>query len=294
MREKTNMSTLGRTESLKSIPRRPWGNWVLLASSYVITTGGLAMVIGILLPGRLTSPWPWIRTEYALVAACVFMVITLVIHLSFEQRQANVLNARFLQMLAETHSATQRRLYALLRVSRIMGLQSDLQHVFESIMAACLEAFTCDQASLMLLDADRRFLVVRAARGHTDPSRVLGTKKEIGEGIAGWVAKNKTPLILGGAGDDNKNPEIKLLVSSLSAAMVVPIILRDELVGVINVSSRSPGTVYEDHDLQALMVFAENAGACVRHAEQAEWMRKTIASLREPVERAGKTSPARS
>jgi hypothetical protein len=42
--------------------------------------------------------------------------------------------------------------------------------------------------------------------------------------------------------------------------------------------------------MHALEVFAENAGACIRHAEQAEWMRKTIAGLREQVEQSGRNA----
>lgn len=273
------------TRVLQALPKRSWGNWMVLASSFVVTTGGLAVIVTVLLPERLTSPWPWIRTDYALVIACLFMVITLVLHLSLQQRHVDQMNAEFLRMRDEVHAASRRRLYALLGVSRIMGLQSDLQSVFESITATCRETFTCDQASLMLFDAARKRLVVRAAHGHADPARVIGSEKQIGEGVAGWVAKNKTPLILGRAGETSAHPDVQLLTPALSAAIVVPIILRDELVGVVSISSRVADTVYEDDDLHALQVFAENAGACIRHAEQAEWMRKTIDGLRDQLKR---------
>ncbi len=272
--------------TIQRVPRRSWGNWVVLATSYVITTGGLAVAIALLLPDRFTSPWPWVRTEYALVGACVLLVITLVTYLSFEQRHLDRLNAQFLRLEGEVQANARRRLYALLSVSRIMGHHSDLQSIFESITAACKETFQCDQASLMQFDSARKRLVVRAARGHADPSKVIGTEKWIGEGIAGWVAQHQTPLILGRAGEPNAHPELKLASKTLSAAIVVPIILRDELVGVISISSRSPDVRYEDDDLHALKVFAENAGACIRHAEQAEWMRKTITGLREQLEQA--------
>ena len=52
--------------------------------------------------------------------------------------------------------------------------------------------------------------------------------------------------------------------------------VRDELVGVLNISSRAPNTIYVEEDLRALEVFAENAGTCIRQAERAEWMRQTI------------------
>jgi GAF domain-containing protein len=105
------------------------------------------------------------------------------------------------------------------------------------------------------------------------------------------VAKNKTSLILGRAGEPTEHPDLPLLSETLSAAIVVPILLREELVGVINVGSRAPGIEYNVDDLQALTVFAENAGACIRHAEQAEWMRNTIEKLREQ-SRSGATSDA--
>jgi transcriptional regulator with GAF, ATPase, and Fis domain len=267
------------------LPRRSWSNWLLLASSYLVTTSGLALTLALLLPDRLFSPWPWVRTDYALIAACVFLVVTLIIHLSMEQRQVEQMNEQFLALQTRVHETERRRLYALLGVSRIMGLQSDLQQVFESIVGACRDAFACDQASLMLYDPARRSLVVRAASGHEHLDAVLGSEQEFGKGVAGWVAKNRTPLILGRADTTPAHPEIPMLSRSLSAAIVVPIILRDELVGVVSVSSRSSDVSYEANDLHALEVFAENAGACIRHTEQAEWMRKTIAGLRDQLDR---------
>ena len=40
--------------------------------------------------------------------------------------------------------------------------------------------------------------------------------------------------------------------------------------------SRVPGVKYNDEDLQALQVFAENVGTVIHHSEHVEWMRKTI------------------
>ena len=89
-----------------------------------------------------------------------------------------------------------------------------------------------------------------------------------------------------------KYPDLELKDWALSAAMVVPIIVRDELVGVLNISTTSPEIEYYDSDLQALQVFAENAGACIRHAEHVEWMRKTIEQLRSKEDqKAGSADP---
>ena len=76
--------------------------------------------------------------------------------------------------------------------------------------------------------------------------------------------------------DARRFPGLRRTPGRATAAMVVPIIVRGDVIGVLNVSSRSNGADYHDDDLRALQVFAENAGTCIRHAEQAAWMRELI------------------
>jgi hypothetical protein len=70
--------------------------------------------------------------------------------------------------------------------------------------------------------------------------------------------------------------------------MVVPIIVRDDLVGVLNVSSRSKDIIYESEDLLALEGFSSSAGVCIRHTEHVNWMRQMVPHLNdlEPADKA--------
>ncbi|HEU4365641.1 MAG TPA: GAF domain-containing protein [Candidatus Krumholzibacteria bacterium] len=286
------VSTPGRSSGRTGLPRRSWANWALLAGTFVLTTVGLSLIIATLLPERLVSPWPWVRTDLALVVACLFLVLTLVLHLTNEQRHIDGLNEQFIKLNNEVHENARRRLYALLDLSRVMGMQSDPQNVFDCITKSCVDTFHCDQASLMLFNEQRRVLVVRSAHGHQDVSRILGHEQPIGQGIAGWAALHEKPLIIGRETVLAESPELKLSHPHLSAAIVVPIILRDELVGVVNISSRSPDVSYDEDDMRALKVFAENAGTCIRNTERAQWMRTTIESLQEQLARAQQTLPS--
>lgn len=273
-----------RRPSTEIVVRRSWGNWVLLAATTLITTTGLGLAITTLLPNRMVSPWPWVRTDVTLVCACLLLVVTMIIHLTREQRNLNRLNEEIRQFEDEVNEASRRRMFGLLNVSRIMGVHNTPEAVFDCIAKSCVEAFPCDRASLMLYDDKSKKLVVRAAWGG-DVSHMLGAEQGMGEGVAGWAAEHKQALILGRERELRENPALKLKSASLVAAMVVPIILREELVGVINVGSQSPDVEYRQDDLQALQVFAENAGSCIRHAEQAEWMRKTMENLRKQAAR---------
>ena len=122
-------------------------------------------------------------------------------------------------------------------------------------------------------------LEVRSATGHENLGQVLGARQRLGQGVAGWVAEAREPLILGPHVDPARFRNLQSKVATLSAAMVVPIVLRDELLGVLSASSRVEGMRYDKNDLRALEVFAETAGISVRHAQQSEWMRETIRKL---------------
>ena len=141
-------------------------------------------------------------------------------------------------------------------------------------------------AAIAALLARSRQPVGMCAGEHTSRSRSNSSR-------ATWSAAIRTCSCRPAPGSVGlANPELKLSYPHLSAAIVVPIILRDELVGVVNISSRSPNVRYDEDDMRALKMFAENAGTCIRNTERAQWMRTTIESLREQLARAQQALPS--
>jgi len=259
-----------------------WRNWVLVISLMVTVTLGLSGAILLIRNGSLESLWPWGNTEVVLITGLSLVVLFSALYLTQQQRKLSRIHR---QLLLTQQDAARRisrhfdRLVAILNVSRTMGSETDPQSVLQTITDSCLGTFDCDRVSLMILDRNSGELEVRSASGDAAIDQVVGTRVPVGEGIAGWVAEHKKPLILGGAVDPETYANFTRQSSAPSAAMVVPIVLRGELVGVMNVAGFSDEIVYDEEDLHALMVFAENAGICCRHTEQAEWMRQTIQRL---------------
>ncbi len=72
---------------------------------------------------------------------------------------------------------------------------------------------------------------------------------------------------------------LELKDRTITAAIVAPIMVRAELVGVLTVSSRTQGARYDQEDLQALSVFAENAGTCI---DLMEWIERTKRMNQKP------------
>ncbi|MDH3217249.1 MAG: GAF domain-containing protein [Candidatus Krumholzibacteria bacterium] len=266
-------------QNIRNLARRESRYWYLLAAICIMTTLGLVVAISPLLQERISTLWPWANTSIVLLAGLAISMGLLVTYLTLQQGKARDMR-RQLQAMSEESVLRERqnlaRLRALLNVSRMMGSVTNLENVFNTIVCTCLEVFQCQQASLMLLNERTRELETRAVTGHANPDVVKNATQKIGTGIAGWVAQEQEPLILTRDTDLSLYPDLQLKDKSINAAMIVPILLRDEFIGVINISSRSPDVTYTDQDLQALRVFAENAGTCIRHAQHVEWMRKTL------------------
>jgi len=273
------------------IHRSAYVNWFLIATVILLTAVSSLSVLPPVLSDRFSSVWIFSKQEMTVIVG-LSLTLILLAGLAHQQRYLRALRTHFAaeqQLALESAERQTARLYALLNVSRVMVAQSDLQSVFDSITRLCCDAFGCDQASLMLYDADTNTLEVRAVSGKQVREGVLGARQPYGKGISGWVAQRREPLLLKHGDRPSDIPGLDPTKKELSAAMVVPVILRDELVGVINVSARMKNVEFDADDLRALQAFAENVGAAVRHTEQADWMRTTIRKLQSQKDRSGIT-----
>lgn len=254
------------------LERHSWRNWMLLAGVLLITILGLATAIPPLMSEPTFIFWPWQKTDYALLGGLSLIVLIFVGYLTHQQHLMIVMRNQLQQLQEQKKERMKQhteRLYKLLNVSRIMESKFDIQHVLDRITKICVEVFECHQASLMLFDEETQELEVRSTGGHSYMTQYIGKRQKLGEGIAGWAAAYREPLLLGSDSDLRKFTGDNYQHRPIKAAMVVPIFRKDNLVGVINVGTRSPYQKFDKEDLHGLEVFAENAGVCIHYPTQA-------------------------
>ena len=251
-----------------------------------VTVTNVAVLITaqmLLYSGLISDMWPWQKTHMSLMAVLAVANVGFILYLTLQKKQIISMQNRMQMMEIEKNEKISRnaaRLYALTNVSRKMCSETEPEKIFKYITDTCSEIFNCSRASLMLLDTDNNELVVRAVSPMSEDS-FSGVRQKVGKGIAGYVAENRKSLLLRRDTDWTKLEGLKANIDGTISAMVVPIVLRDELVGVVNVATIQEEIEYDKEDISALQVFADNAGAFIRHSEQAEWMRKTIDRLRK-------------
>lgn len=266
----------------RQLHRRTWRNWFFLAGVLILTTIGLATAIPPLLSERLVNPWPWVKTDLVLIIGLSLTVLVFIAYMTQQQRQVMHLHQRLENMQEQSDLRLRQnadRIFALTSMSRIMGVETDLQKIFNAITKICAETFQADRTSLMLREENSDYLIVESVCGRSS-DEIIYIPRRIGEGISGWVAKNRMPLLLNSPADYEAYPDLEFNDREINSAMVVPIIVRDELVGVINVSSWSSEVEYESEDVRALQILADNAGVCIRHTEHINWIKKIAPKLR--------------
>lgn len=110
--------------------------------------------------------------------------------------------------------------------------------------------------SLMLIDKKTRELRISAAKGLT-PEIIEKSRKKVGEGIAGWVAKEGKSLLIKDVSRDPVFRESRFYSQyTTKSLMCVPIKVRDQVVGVLNANNKTSTESFSDADLSLFITFS--------------------------------------
>jgi transcriptional regulator with GAF, ATPase, and Fis domain len=208
--------------------------------------------------------------EFVLLGALSASVATLGLYGLILRRR---LEARRAQLIDTHHRSLVHlqkyydQLIDLHKVSRTLASKTTPATLFNRIAQICFEIFDCERVSIMVVDADKHELEVKAAVGHGDMNLVLGARQGIGDGVAGWVAEHRRPLLLGPQINVEKFWRFKPKNEVIFSSMAVPVMFREKLYGVLCVSSRTQEIFYSQDDLRIVEVMAWNAAVSIRHVE---------------------------
>lgn len=154
-------------------------------------------------------------------------------------------------------------LSAIFEVSSRANSFRTVDEALQFIAHSARECLSADRASVMLLDG--RELVVKATAGGEGRGDA-GRRAPLGEGVAGWVAAHRRPLLL------NARRDLEAFFREgapdrTASALCVPLHLEGESIGVLNVS-RHAGTgraPFLDRHLKLLTIFADYAATTIRN-----------------------------
>jgi transcriptional regulator with GAF, ATPase, and Fis domain len=161
----------------------------------------------------------------------------------------------------------------LLDAGKQMNAVLELNELLDTILRSACELLDATGGSVMLVEETD--LVTVCALGR---DAAVGQRMRLGEGVAGYVAIRRDPVLIDGHADPELFPGLVLREPYVESAMSVPLVHRAELQGVLNVNAPI-GRSFTEYDLRALAVFAEQAALAIANARLYEAERAHVAAL---------------
>lgn len=194
-----------------------------------------------------------------------------------DQAGIAVLNAR---LYAESQRQA-RVMTALAESSAAIKESLKLDDVLRRILDQISQALRVEVVSLALIDLGTGELVYRASTGAQNQS-VIGIRLAMGQGVAGWVAKEGRGVIIPVAREDPRfspgNDEI--LGFETKAIACAPIRSQDQVIGVLE-ALNPVDKVFDPEALLLLTGVGSFAGTAIRHAQLFEQLEAAHQRYRE-------------
>ena len=167
-----------------------------------------------------------------------------------------------------------REVDVLHRISASISNQLDLEAILKHIVEVVVEVTTADACLLYLLSDSQDELILRASK-NPHPKLIGRITIGLGEGITGWVAQERTRVVI--PSNANDDPLFKffhnLPEDRYQAFVSVPIMAKKEVVGVINVQHKRPKR-YQPDEIALLSTIANQVGGAIENARLYDQMQR--------------------
>jgi GAF domain-containing protein len=140
------------------------------------------------------------------------------------------------------------RLAALIRIRGAAAAPCDVRELLAAMVQALAPAIPYESATAFVYEKGAERLVPVAVQGaHVD--LIPDIHFDNGAGFSSWVAKTRRPVLLSSFREDPNGVPVERPASFLS----IPVLVEEEVVGVLNFAHRRPGTFTPaDRDLVLL------------------------------------------
>ncbi len=172
-----------------------------------------------------------------------------------------------------------REVDVLHRISESISNTLDLESVLRHIVEVVVEVTKADACLLYLLSDRKDELILRASK-NPHPKLIGRITIGLGEGITGWVARERTRVVI--PSNATEDPRFKffnnLPEDRYQAFVSVPIMVKKEVIGVINVQHKRTRR-YRDDELALLTTIANQVGGAIENARLYDQMKRKALQL---------------
>ncbi len=153
------------------------------------------------------------------------------------------------------------QLSVLYQVSRTISSTLKLDDILQTILDFSIKISGAGRGSIMLLDKTKRTFFIKIPYDKSEKNINKITFAE-SKNTIGWVVKNKKFLYIEDLENDKRFSKIEIIRRRIKQLLIIPIIVEDKVIGVINLENTSLGP----DTIDLLKSFSEGAAVAVNNA----------------------------
>ncbi|MCK5126234.1 MAG: GAF domain-containing protein [candidate division Zixibacteria bacterium] len=211
-----------------------------------------------------------------------FPQLELVIKRGLDRRRLGRAKSFLLTELQDKNKALSDRfeeINALYRAGKSLSSTIDLNELLGTVIELATGVLKADIGSIMLLDENREYLTIAASQG-LSAEIVKTTKTPIGTSISGHVAQSGEPLFISNvAADPRFKKENRDERYGRASLLSVPLLVKNKVIGVINMAHKTAGGEFSEHDLTLLSTFATQAAVAIDNAATFQQLKRRVLEL---------------
>jgi PAS domain S-box-containing protein len=190
------------------------------------------------------------------------------------QRLARELEQRVAERTAQLRHE-QQNTETLLRILTEVSASLDLDRALNRTLALLNDAVRAEQGTIMLLNPEDDLLHYRAGYGYLS-DRVGTAQREttfkVGEGLAGWVVQNREAALVADVQRDPRWTPTSSATRENRSAIVAPLLVGDDVIGVLMVFSRAEA-YFSEESLALVKAIANQVAVAINNARLYELIR---------------------
>jgi serine phosphatase RsbU (regulator of sigma subunit) len=163
------------------------------------------------------------------------------------------------------HEEVSTRLRKLIEANRSLAEIDSLTELLARLIDLAKEVMAAEASVLFLYNPESHMLEIVSIKDDLFGYKEDSVKLKMGEGIAGWVAQHRKAVIIE---DAQKDPRFSKRADkrrdlSTRTILSVPLVQREELLGVLSVLNSRNKPFFDNEDLELLESFADLAAVAI-------------------------------
>ncbi|MDA3792402.1 MAG: response regulator [Elusimicrobia bacterium] len=154
---------------------------------------------------------------------------------------------------------------AVCKIVKDVGGIKPIDEMLDEILDISIKSTNAEGGSIGIFNEKEKKLVIKVSRG-PDAEKSLGNEIKSGEKVSGWVIESKKPVLINGSLEKDKRFKNINSRGEITSGICVPMIMRDKVLGTLNLKKIKEGNRFSKTDLQIISIFAQQAAFSVQNA----------------------------